>query len=455
MKLNTFFPFRFLSIMCCFALLFSCKKDNPIGSNNNTTATLTVTLSKYIIDLNTVSIDSTVITVKDQNNVDVTSSCQLQVNGSNISSSTFVAQVAGTYVISATKAGYTSGSATLTVLPKSISGNDTLIVSLSRDTIENNGFDFVNVVVTNRSGTDITTTSQLSIVSAFGTTAISSKYSPTTTGTFNIVAKRSGLTSAAKVLTVLNPSPSPFSKKILVEDCTGAWCGYCPRVANALENYKAAKPNCIVVGVHGGGGTDPFKFQYYTNFNSTYNVSGYPTAILNRASNWSERTADLDAALTKYAPLGLAIESSTTGSSITGKVKVKFNVTTDSKMKIVIALVENGLLADQTNYYSAAYGNTPYLYGGVSPIKNFVHNGVLRRTATDLFGDAIPTTSQVKGTEYELPFSIPVSGQTATGNYTAVPANCGIVAFVIDGTTAKKGAYNVQYAAVGTVKNYD
>lgn len=184
-------------------------------------------------------------------------------------------------------------------------------------------------------------------------------------------------------------------------------------------------------------------------------LAGYPTAILNRSSKWSESTADLTAQLNKWAPLGLAIESSDNGTSVTGKVKVKFNVTTDQPMKIVVALVENGLVANQTNYYSPSGGASPYLYGGANPIVGFVHNNVLRRAATDIFGDAIPTTSQVKNGVYELPFSIPLAGSTSSGSYTAVGANSAIVAYVLDGSASKKGTYNVQYAPVGTIKIFD
>ena len=331
---------------------------------------------------------------------------------------------------------------------------DSIYVSLSRATVEYNNFDYVAVTVRDKSGTDITSSCSILLN---GSTAINSKYVPNGLGTYNITAKKGSSPSDVKTLTVVPKSASPFSQKILLEDCTGAWCGYCTRVAYSLETYKATHPNCIVVGVHGGSsGTDPFKFQYYTTYNNKFAVSGYPTAILNRKSEWSEETADLDAALQNWAPLGLSINSSVNGSNITGSVKVKFNVTTDKSMKLVIALVENGLVYPQVNYYSPQYGATPYLYGGVSPVSNFVHNGVLRRTSTDLFGDLIPVSAEVKDNVYELPFNIPVTGQVYGGSpYTADPSKCEIVAFVVDGSTLNKGVYNAQAAPVGVNQNFD
>ena len=181
-----------------------------------------------------------------------------------------------------------------------------------------------------------------------------------------------------------------------------------------------------------------------------------PTAILNRVGAWGENTSELNAELAKWAPLGVAIESTVSGGSITGKAKVKFNVTTDQSMKIIVALVEDGLIADQTNYYSPSGGATPYLYGGANPIAGFTHNGVMRKIATDLFGDAIPVASQVKDGIWEYPFTVSLTGNTATGTtYTAIPANCRIVAYVVDASSNKRGVYNVQSAAAGSTKTFD
>ncbi len=335
---------------------------------------------------------------------------------------------------------------------------DTLHITLSRSSVEYNNFDYVAITVKNNAGEDVTANCTLL---QNNTVAISSKFVPTGIGTFTISAQRSSMASETKTLTVVAKSPSPFTQKILVEDCTGAWCGYCPRVAYQLEQYKATHPNCISTTVHGGGGTDPYKFQYYTTFNSHYAVGGYPTAILNRKKqtsggyDWSEDNADLDAALRNWAPLGLAISSSVSGNNVTGNVKVKFNVTTDKSMKVVIALVENGLVYAQTNYYSPAGGATPYLYGGLDPIPNFVHNGVLRKTATDLFGDAINVSAQTKDNILDIPFNLTLTGNTASGTFTALPANCAIVAFVQDGSGLEKGVYNVQYAPLGSTVNFD
>ena len=337
---------------------------------------------------------------------------------------------------------------------------DSLYIFLSSSSIENNGFDYVNITVKDQSGNDITSTCTLLLNNS---QAITSSFVPTSAGTFTIkaITQSCSIPSQVKSVVVSSAGPSPFTQKILCEDFTGTWCGYCPRLAYSLDQYTSSQPNCIYVGVHGSG-SDPYKFQYYSSFMNKFGATGFPTVLLNRKKQpdltygWSEDPADLDLALQAWAPLGLGITSSVNGNSVTGTAKVKFNVSTDRSLKIVVALVENGLVYPQTNYYSPQYGATPYLYGGISPINNFVHNGVLRRTATDLYGDAIPTTATLKDNVWEFPFTMNLSGNTAGGTYNAVAANCGIVAFVVDGVTGSpKGILNVQYANVGDVKDFD
>lgn len=436
-------------------IIFSCKKDNTGGGtgsgNGNTTTALTLTLNTNSVNLTNPQIVTA--TVVDQNGSNVTAQCTIKVNGVAIGSSNYSPSTVGTFDFVATKDGITSNAATLTVTNSSASAGDSLYVSLSTSTIELNNFDYTVITVTDKTGADITSSCMLLVD---GAQTASRNYVGETLGNHTISAQKGTTPSTSKTLNVIAASPSPFTQKLLVEDATGAWCGFCTRIANSLENYKNSHANCIVVTVHGGGGTDPYKYQYYTNFNSAFGVSGYPTAIVNRTGAWSENTSDLNTELTKWAPLGLAIESSISGTNIVGKAKVKFNVTTGKAMKIVVALVENGLVYPQTNYYSTSGGYTPYLYGGVNPISNFTHNGVMRKTSTDLFGDLIPATSQVKNNIYELPFTISTTGVTSAGaSFNVVPANCSIVAYVVDGTTDKKGVYNVQSATVGTVKNFD
>ena len=58
--------------------------------------------------------------------------------------------------------------------------------------------------------------------------------------------------------------------------------------------------------------------------------------------------------------------------------------------KLVVYLVENGIVADQTNYLNND-PNSQYFQQG-DPIVDFVHDHVLRGSLTDIFGNSITNT---------------------------------------------------------------
>lgn len=325
----------------------------------------------------------------------------------------------------------------------------TIQVSLTRDTIQNNGFESVQITVKDVDGSNI---SGSALVYADGVLLNSDVYYPTAAKNVTFVAKKGTLTSKDKILVVQDPGASPFTQKMLIEDCTGTWCGYCPRIAFSVEDFKSTHPACISVGIHGGGGgTEPFTYLYGDALFNGFGITQFPTAVINRKVSWNENDA-LDTYLKQRAPLGLAIQSTVSGGSITGKVQVKYDVTTDVPMKVLIMLVEDGLKYDQVNYYAPTFG--------ANPIAGFTQKNVLRQIASSdvLRGSDIPVSAQVRGNTWEQTFNFTTTGSTGIGtSYTVVPANTKVVAAVLYGTNtlSKKGAVNVQEAQIGTTKSFD
>ena len=92
---------------------------------------------------------------------------------------------------------------------------------------------------------------------------------------------------------------------------------------------------------------------------------------------------------------------------------------TMSGSKLVIFLLENGLVLNQANYY-------PEYYGGQNPVPNFIHNHVLRHSFTNVLGDVIPAGEAVANNTYrtKIDYTVP-SGDV--GN----PNNLEIVAMLV------------------------
>ncbi|BAV07670.1 Outer membrane protein Omp28 [Filimonas lacunae] len=321
-------------------------------------------------------------------------------------------------------------------------------ISLSKDTALATGFDAVKVVAVDEKGNDISSSVQVYVN---GATITGSTYYPAKAGTNVFTAKKGTLTSNEAKLVVAGKPTSDFTQKILLEDFTGTWCGYCPRVPYILKDFLPAYPNTIFVGVHGGG-VDPFYYLYANKLVNSFKVTGFPYGLLNRASKWDEGDATLTDAMDAWAPVGLAIESAVGSNAITGKVKVKFGVNTDLPLRVVVMMVENNLIANQHNYYSDLGGDSLYGYS---------HINVLRQTSSSdvVNGDTIAVASQVKGGVFEKTFSFALTGTTGMGtSYTVVPANVKIVAFVqYDATNVagRKGLLNAQVTTAGANKDFD
>lgn len=314
-----------------------------------------------------------------------------------------------------------------------------LAITLDKSTISGDGWETATITVKDQNNNDVTSSSSLFI----GNIGLNgNSFFTSTPGTYQIKATRSGVTSPEVTLTVTDPGPSPYSQKILVEDYTGTWCGHCPRVGIPLESYHSAKPNCIVIANHGPS-NDPYTFSSHAALANSFQVSGYPSVLVDRDFKWNENTAQLDGQFTnRRPPLGLSFQTSVTGNTINVTARVKFDVTTNVNLKLVAYLLEDGKVYPQVNYN---------YFGLPNPISNYVHNAILRKTGTDLFGDNIPTANQVKGNFFEKIFSFDATGYDIS--------KCRIVGFVVVGPNnqgrKERTVLNVQVVKAGMNQGFD
>ena len=335
----------------------------------------------------------------------------------------------GTLLISCSKGSSNSGGSTTTPPPQ---------LSINKTSIAADGWETVTFTAKDQSNNDVTSSCQFYV----GNVQLGSNtWWTSAPGTYTIKAVRSGAESQNVSLTVSDPGPSPFSQKILVEDFTGTWCGHCPRIGLPLEAYAGSHPNAIVISNHGPS-NDPYTFSSHALLVNFFQVTGYPSAYLNREIKWTESTSQLDQAANKRAPLGIALQTTVTGNTITGTAKVKYDVNTSVGLKLVLYLLEDGKVYPQVNYN---YFSLP------DPITNYVHNNILRKTITDLYGGILPVANQVKGNIQDLNFTIDGTGYDIS--------KCKIVGFVVQGLNnqgrKENAVVNVQAVAAGQTKNFD
>ena len=70
--------------------------------------------------------------------------------------------------------------------------------------------------------------------------------------------------------------PKIYLSRELMEDYTGAWCGWCPRLAYKFDLMMENNPRFFFVGNHNG---DAFTTSYQSALEKEFKVTAFPTGI--------------------------------------------------------------------------------------------------------------------------------------------------------------------------------
>lgn len=232
-----------------------------------------------------------------------------------------------------------------------------------------------------------------------------------------------------------------FNKRVLIEDYTGTWCQYCPRVSYSISQVRAQTNDAVVVAIHRGA-SDPYNFSAASVLESMIGLTGYPTAMLNRKTDWTYPENNNVAQVVNLTSgtnprIGLAMTNSVNSANgnVTVQVNVKFGKNF-SGLKLVVYALEDNLLYNQTNSTS--------FYGGVNPIAGFNHKDVLRAfLTTSILGDDITGATAVNGV-YTRSFVYNLGGAQA--------ANIHFAAFVVD---AAGNALNSRDASTNVTQTFE
>lgn len=162
----------------------------------------------------------------------------------------------------------------------------------------------------------------------------------------------------------------PNKRKVVMEEFTGTWCGWCPRGLVAIESLKAAYPNeFAAISVHYGELAPASNYHDPYVCNSYLNLAQYmsfPSALLNRTmmvdpyfGSEGSITDDVDALLEIpcEAAMGVSSELSEDEKSITVNAMLTWGINANPEdYSVAYVLTEDGLTgASQTNYYDQAY----------------------------------------------------------------------------------------------------
>lgn len=252
------------------------------------------------------------------------------------------------------------------------------------------------------------------------------------------------------------PVPDRFTKKVLLEELTAIWCGYCPR-GNHFQHYidSAYGDKAICVSIHVADALEDMQLVTATGLNlldsglfHNFDTSdtGYPNSAVNRAAPLKDPSlwpSIVPGQVSLYAKCGLAIDaSSVAGNVLTVTVHAGFAQPLSSDYRLNVYLIESDVHSatnssySQHNYYSNNGGSHPdstyFYYGNATPVSyynlnteitDFRHDNVLRKLLTSVpFGDQIPVSEMGRGKQFVKTYTVDLSGYDIS--------KCSIVAFV-------------------------
>lgn len=425
------FLFGFLAL-----LVIACSADYLDNKAN----TLSSILIKANVETTTIGIDQTLeFTVEGDDGEDYTSQSIISVNGEPIDGNTYSFSDGGEYVFSAIYQDYESNLLEFNVVTERF-----LVIDNSK-ALRNQTVEFK---LLNPDGTDTTDEAQFYVNNNLIEGAA---FSSDEAGVYSVYAVYDNGVSQTEESTFEVFIPK---RKIVYEDYTGAWCGWCVRVTNAVKLLKEQSDDVVIVAIHNN---DIMAFPGESQLASQFDVSGYPTAKINRtltAPTPEDGAESIDLALTyagEETDLSIAINSNLNGDNLNVEVKLISENPIPSTHKLVVYVYQNGLIFPQTNYYVNTPGSPYYQMG--NPIPDFVHDDVLEASLTsNVFGESVPATDAYE--TYSRTFSalnLSQFAETESPN-TYDPTRFGVAVYVVD---ENNNALNAQHVRAGQSINFE
>ncbi len=221
------------------------------------------------------------------------------------------------------------------------------------------------------------------------------------------------------------------NKKVLLEEATGTWCGYCVNGVLTIEALEEAfntdKIRVIPVAIHGN---DQWEIENAEDILANYCGGSYPKGWVDRTKFFGEASVGMevgkwglytDQQLANNAPMNVEIAASINLGSRMLEINTEANFYADieGEMRFSCYILEDHLKANQSNAYNGISGH-PY-YGLGDPIQNFDHKHVLREILEDPWGvqGELPT-SVSNGDSYEHTFQYAIPSEFELQNVSVV-----------------------------------
>jgi hypothetical protein len=287
------------------------------------------------------------------------------------------------------------------------------------------------------------------------------------------------------VMTQISIQATKPVKKCLVEEFTGAWCGYCPRGGVALANFTSADTNVIGAAIHDHDNMSTTEGNTVVSSFAT----GFPEGMIDRSSdlnnyadvndyrntnNYAEDDSQWGGAITArenaVVPVTVALSAitfNTTTRAISVTVTGTFVGSVKGAYGINCYVTENhvfgpvGITKDTAdnswNQHSYYYGdsNSPFYNVGYLPTpgdnslaflspSEYTHNHVVDKMIGGAYGNSttIPTTLVTAGQTFSKTFTYTLPAANPSGAHRFNPDNIYLIGIVQEySSTSKANSY--------------
>lgn len=261
--------------------------------------------------------------------------------------------------------------------------------------------------------------------------------------------------------TVISTISQNASKKVLIEEGTGTWCGWCPRGAVAMDYMTVNYPDDFIgVAVHNG---DPMADATYNNSSK---FDGFPSShtdrfILNADVGISDFENYYNQRINVLTPATVSITATSNGNAVAIVTSATFYTAySDSRYNLGVIIAEDNVTGtssgyNQSNYYAGGSNGVMGGYEslpGTVPAAQMVYDHVGRALLGGYAGQtgSIPATiTDGQTVNYTFNYNIP-----ATSNKNEMYA----VVVIIDSQTGEivnSNKVGFATASVGDVQTID
>lgn len=205
-----------------------------------------------------------------------------------------------------------------------------------------------------------------------------------------------------------------YQKKVLIEEFTGAWCGWCPDGMQVVYQLKDQHGDRIIpVLIHN---RDAMSLSEGDQITQMIGVSGFPSAAIDRAGNpvaenrgaWASSTANR---LRQTPSVGLTIEQEydpqTRDLKVTVYAEILRNLSGDTRFNCYLtedSLSGSGAQWDQANYTNDTPSSMWYRKG--NPMRGFMHMHALRSVLSPVGGvSGVIPANATAGSTYSYEFT--------------------------------------------------